>query len=129
MTTNDLHNKYFLMNSRYERAGTLGFRCAADVPGTDKPMKCKGKTVCGTFDAPNAAVKLPATGADWVVWDGATTVRSVGKSRISAATAGVPGAALTPCNRTGTCSGLHSQFQLPRAVEIHHVAAVRFLIL
>ena len=25
------HNKYFLMNPRYERAGTIGFRCAADV--------------------------------------------------------------------------------------------------
>jgi len=24
------HNKYFLMNARYERAGTVGFRCAAD---------------------------------------------------------------------------------------------------
>ena len=25
------HNKYFLMNPRYERAGTIGFRCAADA--------------------------------------------------------------------------------------------------
>ena len=31
---NDLtqHEKYFLMDSRYERAGTVGFRCAADIP-------------------------------------------------------------------------------------------------
>ena len=25
------HNKYFLMSPRYERAGTVGFRCAADM--------------------------------------------------------------------------------------------------
>eukprot|EP01047_Picozoa_sp_COSAG01_P012730 COSAG01_NODE_581_length_15195_cov_16.315291_12_plen_92_part_00 len=25
------HNKYFLMNPRYERAGTVGFRCVADA--------------------------------------------------------------------------------------------------
>ena len=42
---NKLHNKYFLMNSRYERAGTLGFRCAADVPGSDT-RECGGKSVC-----------------------------------------------------------------------------------
>ncbi|CAE7360333.1 SUMF2 [Symbiodinium pilosum] len=27
------HSKYFLMSNSYERAGTLGFRCAADVVG------------------------------------------------------------------------------------------------
>jgi len=27
------HSKYFLMSDSYERAGTLGFRCAADVQG------------------------------------------------------------------------------------------------
>jgi hypothetical protein len=25
------HNKYFLMNPHYERAGTVGFRCVADA--------------------------------------------------------------------------------------------------
>jgi len=43
---NMFHNKYFLMNSRYERAGTLGFRCAADVPGS---QECGGKQVCNTL--------------------------------------------------------------------------------
>jgi len=27
----DTHNKYFLMNDRYERAGTIGFRCVTDA--------------------------------------------------------------------------------------------------
>ena len=27
------HNKYFLMDDRYERAGTIGFRCVVDAPG------------------------------------------------------------------------------------------------
>jgi len=43
---NKLHNKYFLMNSRYERAGTLGFRCAADVAGSDTGGCGGGKAVC-----------------------------------------------------------------------------------
>lgn len=25
------HNKYFLMDDRYERAGTVGFRCVVDA--------------------------------------------------------------------------------------------------
>ena len=25
------HNKYFLMDERYERAGTIGFRCLVDA--------------------------------------------------------------------------------------------------
>ena len=25
------HNKYFLMDARYERAGTIGFRCVTDA--------------------------------------------------------------------------------------------------
>ena len=27
----DAHGKYFLMDDSYERAGTIGFRCAADA--------------------------------------------------------------------------------------------------
>ncbi len=27
------HNKYFLMDARYERAGTIGFRCVVDGQG------------------------------------------------------------------------------------------------
>ena len=28
----DVHNKYFLFDDAYERAGTIGFRCVVDVP-------------------------------------------------------------------------------------------------
>jgi formylglycine-generating enzyme required for sulfatase activity len=101
-TTNQVHNKYFLMNSRYERCGTIGFRCAADVAGSDE-LDCRGDKVCGKFDAPAAAVDLAASGAnvEWVMWDGPTTVRSpLSKKRISDATSGLPGAALAPCNGT-----------------------------
>ena len=28
---NNQHEKYFLMSERYERAGTVGFRCVVDV--------------------------------------------------------------------------------------------------
>ena len=27
----DAHGKYFLMDASYERAGTIGFRCAVDA--------------------------------------------------------------------------------------------------
>ena len=53
---NKLHNKYFLMNSRYERAGTLGFRCAADVPGN---QECKGRTVCNTLNRCTCVITGP----------------------------------------------------------------------
>ena len=39
------------MNPRYERAGTLGFRCAADVPGSDQ-LDCGAERICGRFGAP-----------------------------------------------------------------------------
>jgi len=96
-TTNQLHNKYFLMNSRYERAGTLGFRCAADVKGSDK-LDCAGKPVCGRFDAPNASVNLTES-TEWVLWDGSDTRHSKAGVRISDASASSP---LQPCSGTQT---------------------------
>ena len=32
------HNKMFLMDESYERAGTLGFRCVQDVEGEPAPV-------------------------------------------------------------------------------------------
>eukprot|EP01050_Picozoa_sp_SAG11_P011577 SAG11_NODE_1237_length_5426_cov_4.878543_4_plen_1325_part_00 len=102
MTTNFVHNKYFLMNSRYERAGTVGFRCAADIPGTDKPLDCGGKPLCGRFNAPAARVQLPESGTEeWIVWGGAKSARSDdGRRSISEAVSGTVGDALVPCNGT-----------------------------
>lgn len=50
------HNKYFLMDHSYERAGTLGFRCAADAPPVP-PHAC-GAPVCGSINPAFAFVDL-----------------------------------------------------------------------
>ena len=101
MTTNQVHNKYFLMNSRYERAGTIGFRCAADVPGSDT-LDCGDKALCGRFQAPAAKVELPDSDREeWIVWGGAGSVRSDdGRRSISEAVSGGADEALVVCNGT-----------------------------
>lgn len=103
ITTSQLHNKYFLMNSRYERAGTVGFRCAADVKGSDAPLDCGGNAVCSTFEAPAANVKLPveaAAAGEWIVWAGDQVVRSpASATRIGAAKSST-GNPLFGCNGT-----------------------------
>ena len=63
----------FLMDDRYERAGTIGFRCAADVPAAESARPCvpggSGSKACGTFDAPAAFTDLTAPGVtDWVAF-------------------------------------------------------------
>lgn len=67
------HEKYFLMDDRYERAGTIGFRCAADLTAAESTRSCvpgsSGSTACGTFDAPAAFTDLTQTGVnDWVAY-------------------------------------------------------------
>jgi len=84
------------MNARYERAGTIGFRCAADVPGSNASLECGGKALCGTFQAPKAIVDLPQSGsAQWVVWGGAKSTRSNAGRDISEAASGSSEMALT----------------------------------
>lgn len=78
-----------------ERAGTVGFRCAADVPGSDN-LDCGGKSLCGRFQAPDASVTLASTD-EWVVFAGNSTVRSPTGTKISAAASLQP---LTACNGT-----------------------------
>ena len=69
------HEKYFLMDSRYERAGTIGFRCAADVvPAVpmaeqdDAATPCS-HAPCGSFGAPAAFTTLTQTQTrDWATY-------------------------------------------------------------
>jgi hypothetical protein len=70
------HNKLFVMGDRYERAGTVGFRCAADEK-PDQTDPCgvhPGSRLCGGFEVPHAVVDLgganrAAGGAeDWAVF-------------------------------------------------------------
>ena len=81
------HNKYFLMNNRYERSGTIGFRCVADSiqpsDATDTPINWKGTgnycnnidddsnmklyPFCGRINAPLGYTNLTHEGnLDWV---------------------------------------------------------------
>lgn len=77
------------MDARYERAGTIGFRCAADVPA---PAPCADK-VCGTFDAPNAFTNLDSSSAsDWLAFHGAASSNGV----VSVKKAGGSGNIKTP---------------------------------
>merc|ERR1712038_1410532 len=54
------HNKYFVMDDSYDRAGTLGFRCVVDMDN-----HCYDP-ICGELDAPGASVDLTKEGTiDW----------------------------------------------------------------
>ena len=87
------------MNARYERAGTIGFRCAADVPsdlGKGGSDACNAP-LCGGFVAAPAFVDLPQAGSlDWVAWSANTSRHGGGGNAISVITA-VGNASLAPC--------------------------------
>lgn len=99
--TGDLvtHEKYFLMNPRYERAGTVSFRCAQDLPVVEQTKSC-GQVLCGNFSPPAAFTNLSSTASasQWVVWGvhgtGVGTTRSSGEAVIS----DVSGQAIKQCN-------------------------------
>eukprot|EP01043_Picozoa_sp_COSAG02_P057112 COSAG02_NODE_6880_length_3311_cov_1.479763_2_plen_720_part_00 len=93
------HEKYFLMNPRYERAGTVSFRCAQDLPVVEQTKSC-GQALCGSFSPPAAFTTLSSTASasQWVVWGlhgtGVGTTRSSGEAAIS----DVSGQAIKQCN-------------------------------
>lgn len=61
------------MSSRYERAGTIGFRCVQDVPVAEQ-SSCTAP-LCGSFEPPSAFVDLSKS-AEWAAWgvSGSSTV-------------------------------------------------------
>lgn len=67
------HEKYFLMDARYERARTIGFRCAADVSTPrvtpHAPRHSAGTNLLqGSFQSPNAFTDVSVLGVrDWIV--------------------------------------------------------------
>ena len=59
------------MDDRYERAGTIGFRCAADLLAAESADNCSATAAkpCGTFDAPAAYTTLTGAGVkDWATY-------------------------------------------------------------
>jgi formylglycine-generating enzyme required for sulfatase activity len=81
------HNKYFLMNPRYERGGTVGFRCAADASPQQRSEANSGcnASLCVSFDAPRPTVWLRENAKEFALWGAAGTAiatRSPGPSRL-----------------------------------------------
>jgi hypothetical protein len=75
--------------SRYERAGTIGFRCAQDLPvgaavqDSSSGRSC-GKALCGSFSPPSAFTDLSTGATEWAAWGapgtGAGATRGSGES-------------------------------------------------
>jgi hypothetical protein len=87
------------MDARYERAGTVGFRCAADL---HQPPSCTDP-LCASFEAPDAFIDVTATGArDWIVpmplgANGSSTLARKDIETPLISQFGAAGSALTPC--------------------------------
>eukprot|EP01043_Picozoa_sp_COSAG02_P074429 COSAG02_NODE_14897_length_1225_cov_0.920959_1_plen_292_part_00 len=85
--------------SRYERAGTISFRCAQDLPVAEQTSSC-GQALCGSFEPPDAFTDLSSSvsASQWAVWGvhgtGVDATRSSGEMVIS----DVSGQAIKQCN-------------------------------
>lgn len=86
------------MSPRYERAGTISFRCAQDLPVAEQTSTC-GQPLCGSFAPPSAFTNLGSLGSQWAVWGvsgaGISATRSSGGMGISDISAVQP---LKQCN-------------------------------
>ena len=102
------HNKYMLMNPRYERAGTVGFRCAASSPKEEPPCT---KPLCGSFEAPLAAVSLHDA-QEFALWGAAGTAEATRSAGPSRRIGEARGGGLVYCNSvtdgslSGTCEAI-----------------------
>ena len=112
------HEKYFLMDDVYERAGALGFRCAMDAAAPDPTAK-RACASTGDGDAPPplcievrppcGRTDLTAHAIDWVKWSAAD------------ATVAAPIAAQPTSNAAAT---LHRRMRdAPTAAGTIHVAS------
>lgn len=76
------------MSPRYERAGTISFRCAQDLPMTEQTSSC-GQALCGSFAPPAAFTDLSSNvgASEFAVWGisgtGIGATRSSGDTAIS----------------------------------------------
>lgn len=76
MRRNDRHGKYFLMSDTFERAGTVGFRCAMDAvqpppspPSPPTPPPCgPDGVVCGLIKPAPPVVNLTMLALPQGVW-------------------------------------------------------------
>ena len=124
------HEKYFLFDDRYERAGTVGFRCAADPPAAELASAVVGTACKGGFDAPDAFTSLTTAGVkDWATYGLVARMASGSKelpANVTALAAGAAAAALTYCPQYSKSAALKTSGQTFNPPPVVSAGAVSF---